>query len=80
MLGETFSELSLSAQGHILQKELNWHKSLPGSFMNQKRLTHLGRRNYKLTRRSDKLCHKLPYLPSILLRAPSSFLKITYSP
>ena len=57
----------------------------PRNFINQIRLTHR-REDKKLTPHPDKLCHKLSYLPSILLKAHSFFLKIisllweTYNP
>ena len=47
---------------------------LLGSFTNQGRL--MSRLEVKTI---PKLCHKLSYLPPILIRAHSSFLKIIYS-
>ena len=51
-----------------------------GTFISQGGLTHHNRGDRKAIPHPDKLCHKLSYLPSILLRAYSTFLKIVNSP
>lgn len=69
-----FSELSLSAIRHILQKKFSCHNFLPRSFTNQEDWLITGvetRRQHH----TQKLYHELSYIPSILLRAHSPFLK-----
>lgn len=52
--------------------------SLFGSFINKGRLSQVTREETKSAPQPDRLCHKLPHFPSILLVAYSSFLKIIY--
>lgn len=78
MQGEDISELALSAWRQILQKNSIVINSLFGSFINKGRLTQVSREETKSAPQPDRLCHKLPHFPSILLTAYSSFLKFIY--
>ena len=49
---------------------------VPGIFINRERWTHHSKGDWKSTSHAHKLCHKWSFLPSVLRRAHSSFLKI----
>lgn len=59
----------------LRQKSPLWESRQPGETGSYHK-----RGDQKLDTTPDKLCYKLPYLPSIFLRPPSFFLKILYSP